>query len=61
LMPPECFGDFGEGHARPEPADDFMGVLIGAYERALDEGTNPAAALTAVLDWASQEIRRYIR
>jgi hypothetical protein len=60
-IPPECFEDFAEEHTKPEPVDDFMSVLIAAYEHVLDQGTKPPVALTAVLGWASLEIRRYVR
>jgi hypothetical protein len=57
----ECFDDFGKEQATAEAADDLVSAAVIAYERAIERGTNPAAALTALLDWASQEIRRYIR
>ncbi len=61
LLSFECFEDFGKEQAAPEPADNLISSVVVAYERALDEGTNPAAALSALLDWASEEIKRYIR
>jgi len=52
------FGESKKETHPPEAIDDFKSILIIAYEQALEEGINPVAALTAVLEWASLEIRR---
>jgi hypothetical protein len=60
-MPPEYAGRAGKNDANADPTDELMSALIVAYEQALDRGAKPAVALFAVLDWASQEIKRYSR
>jgi hypothetical protein len=58
-LPLALFEDFEQDDAGPEPVDGFRTQLIVAYEHALEEGVNPIAALSVMLDWASQEMRRY--
>jgi hypothetical protein len=61
LMPQALFEDFENGHSSREPVDGFRSVLIAAYEQAIIEGISPITALSEMLDWASQEIKRYTR
>jgi hypothetical protein len=56
--PLSMFQEFEKEDMTLEPVDSFKGELIAAYERALEEGIEPIAALSAVIDWASQEIKR---
>ncbi len=58
-MPQALLTEFGTEDAASEPVDSFRSELIVAYERAVEEGIHPITVLSAVLDWASQEIKRY--
>jgi hypothetical protein len=59
--PPAFGGGAGKNDANAEPTDELVSALILAYEQAFDRGAKPAAVLFAVLDWASQEIKRCSR
>jgi hypothetical protein len=59
LAPSALFDGFEQNDPAQEPVDSFRSELIIAYERALENGISPITALSAVLDWASQEIKRY--
>jgi hypothetical protein len=58
-MPLALFNEFEQDDTAQEPVDGFRSELIVAYERALEGGISPITALSAVLDWASQEMKRY--
>lgn len=58
LAPRALFDGYENRDGAPETMDEFMSVLMIAYEQALEEGVSPPAALAAVLDWVSLELRR---
>jgi len=57
-IPLSFFEDLKQEDASPEATDVFKSALITAYERALESGLTPGAALAAVLDWISLEFKR---
>lgn len=58
LAPQALFEGCRQESVSPKAAEDFMSVLIIAYEQALEEGVSPGAALAAVLDWVVIEFKR---
>jgi hypothetical protein len=60
-VPPALFEDIENEPASREPLDGFRSELITAYELAINGGICPIAVLSAMLDWASQEIKRHTR
>jgi len=51
------FEDFEKDNTS-KAIDNFESALIAAYERALESGLAPGAALAAMLDWISSEFAR---
>lgn len=47
-------------HDPSEPLEELQSALILAYERALEQGISPIAAIAAIIDIASLEARRLI-
>jgi hypothetical protein len=60
LAPRALFDGIENTDDRPETRDEFLSVVMIAYEQALEEGISPAGALAAILDWVSLELQRCV-
>ena len=60
LAPRALFDGFEHMEKTPGTADEFLSVVMIAYDQALEEGISPASALAAVLDWVSMELGRCV-
>ena len=50
--------EFKVSNDTPEAADELLSSLITAYERAIDNGVGPGAALRVTLDMVNQEFKK---
>ena len=51
-------GEFSNEDMSQDKIDEFRDIVIIAYERVLEDGIHPIHAITAVLEWASEEFER---
>jgi hypothetical protein len=56
--PQALFEGFNRDEQSSGALDNFKSALIIAYEQALDDGLSSSAALAAMLDMASTELKR---
>ncbi len=54
--PASLFEGFERVSYESTAMDEFKGSLAAAFEKALQDGIPPSAALAAVLDWAASEL-----
>ena len=60
LVYPNLFNDSKGYDGEPEALNKFKGVLIVAYEQALDDGLSSDAIFSAMLDLVSAELKRCV-
>jgi hypothetical protein len=61
LIPQSFFEEFENNTPSSVALDEFKSTVIIAYERALDEGISSGAALAAMLDLMSVELKRCVQ